>query len=123
MMLRAARSIMLGKLIGVLRTQWFIPAIARRTSCSPRRGFVSPVPLHLLMIYLGPTLLFSATGLLFSLVFKRGVTAAVANLVLALTLWAGSWIGIGLIGWFLEFEDDRTLAGEQRAYGLNPVRC
>ena len=72
---------------------------------------MSPLlPLHLLMIYLGPTLLFSATGLLFSLVFKRGVTAAVANLVAVLTLWAGSWIGIGLIGWFLEFEDDRTLS-------------
>src|SRR4030095_13696422 len=110
--------------IGTLRTQWFIPAIVlAHFVLSAALGYVSPLlPLHLFLIYLGPTLLFSSTGLLFSLLFKRGVIAAVSNLLAALALWAGSRVCIGLIGWFLEFEDDQVLSlASNGAYCLNPV--
>lgn len=120
----SARAIIFGKFVGALRGQWFIPAVVlAHFVLSAALGFVSPIfPLHLLLIYLGPTLLFTATGQLFSLMLRRGVTAAVCNLLLALALWLGIWFVIGALGWFYDFETDKALNFlTQSAFCLNPV--
>jgi ABC-type transport system involved in multi-copper enzyme maturation permease subunit len=120
----SARAIIFGKFVGALRGQWFIPAVVlAHFVLSAAIGFISPIfPLHLLLIYLGPTLLFTATGQLFSLMLRRGVTAAVCNLLLAISLWLGAWFVIGALSWFYYFETDKALNFlTQSAFCLNPV--
>jgi hypothetical protein len=84
-----------------------------------------PLLMHTVMIFLGPVLFFSATGQLFSLVFKRGVTAAVMNLLLALFLWAGLWIIGGLVAWFTDLNfvgnSDWLQKGAAAIFSINPV--
>jgi ABC-type transport system involved in multi-copper enzyme maturation permease subunit len=117
------REIVLGKFTGALRGLWFVPAVLLAHFVAATVAGVVPWPLlmHLVMIFLGPVLFFSATGQLFSLLFKRGVTAAVMNLLLALVLWAGLWILGGLIGWFGHIDTDWLERGATAVFSLNPV--
>jgi ABC-type transport system involved in multi-copper enzyme maturation permease subunit len=118
------RQIVLGKFIGALRAQWFIPAIVlAHVFVAAATGFINPALAPLLLLtYLGPTLLFTATGQLLSLTFRRAVTAAACNLLLGLLLWLGTWIGLLLVAWFAKGGDgdwfDIALGG---CYSLNPV--
>jgi ABC-type transport system involved in multi-copper enzyme maturation permease subunit len=120
----SARDVIFGKMAGALRAQWFLPAIAvLHFVAAAVLGFVHPVfVVFLIMIYAGPTIFFTASGQLFSLMFRKGVTAAACNLGLALLVWAGTWVGLGLAGWFGDFPDSKVYdyAGAL-AYSLNPV--
>ncbi len=113
-----------GKLVGALRTQWFLPAVVLLhflvvAAC----GYITPLaPVLLAVIYLGPTLFFSATGQLFSLFFRRAVTAAACNLGLGLLLWLGTWIGLGLSAWFVDTGEGKLFDYCGAAFfALNPV--
>lgn len=101
----SGRDIILGKALGTLRAQWFLPTIVfTHFVIAVVFGAVSPILLlHLALIWLGPLLFFTATGQLFSLIFRRGVTAAAWNLAIALILYAGLWIVLGLLNWYAEF--------------------
>ncbi len=116
--------IMLGKLAGALRTQWFLPAVVLghfvAAACG---GHINPLtPVHLLLIYLGPVLLFTATGQLLSLMFRRAVVAAACNLLLALGLWLGTWIGLALTAWFVDTGQGKLFDFFGAAFfSINPV--
>lgn len=96
--------IITGKFIGALRAQWFVPCLAgAHMVVATASGQFHPVVLaHLALIWLGPALLLTATGVLFSLVFRRATMAAACNLFLALTLFAFSWLIAALFAWFFD---------------------
>lgn len=101
-----AREILLGKFLGALRKQWFIPAVVLAhfvLAAAMRYERWSFIPKFLLIVS-GPVLLLSATGLLFSLLFRKGVTAAVCNLALGLVLWVGSWLMVLLVLMILDLD-------------------
>jgi ABC-type transport system involved in multi-copper enzyme maturation permease subunit len=119
-----ARDIVLGKFAGALRGMWFLPGVLLGhfvVACT--LGFVPWVFLgHLVLILIGPVLLLSATGQLYSLIFRRGVTASVMNLLTALTLWLGLWIVLGLMRWFGAFDEfDWFPTARDSVFALNPV--
>lgn len=120
----SGRAIIFGKAAGALRAQWFIPAVVLgHFVLAAAGGYVSPLfPLVLFLIYLGPTLFFTASGQLFSLIFRKGVTAAACNLGLGLMLWIGSWVAVGLAGWFSDVADSDWFDYSTYAcYCMNPV--
>ncbi len=120
----SATQIILGKFLGSLKAQWFIPGVVlAHLALSAAIGAVHPVLiLHAAAILAGPVLFFSATGLLLSLVLRRSVTASVVNLLLAIMLWAGSWIAAALIAWFFDLgTEDWYDHVWQACYCANPV--
>jgi ABC-type transport system involved in multi-copper enzyme maturation permease subunit len=123
----SGREIVLGKFAGTVRGLWFVPTlvIAHFTAAAVAGVVPAPFLLHVVMIILGPVLFFSATGQLFSLAFRRGVTAAVMNLLVALFLWLGLWVVGGLAAWFadLSFLEDSGWfkRGATAVFSLNPV--
>jgi hypothetical protein len=117
-------AIVLGKLAGSFRAQWFLPlAVLAHFVLAAALGYVSPyLPLHLCIIYLGPILLFTATGQFYSLVFRKGVTAAACNLFTALMLWGGLWVLLGVLAWSTEAQDSRWFDRAADALvAVNPV--
>lgn len=121
--LRAHR-ILLGKLVGSLRSQWFLPTLVLlHFLFAAVTGHAVPLLIvHLLLIFAGPVLLFTASGQLFSLLFRKSTTAAVCNLLLALALWLGTWIALGMSGWYLDAAPDGLMDDLSTAlYVLNPV--
>jgi ABC-type transport system involved in multi-copper enzyme maturation permease subunit len=116
--------VVLGKLAGSLRVQWFLPTVILLHMLAViATGHLAPRVLALLLVtYLGPVLFFSATGQLFSLMFRRAVTAAVCNLGLGLLLWAGSWIALALAAWFVDTGEGQLFDYAGAAcFALNPV--
>jgi len=119
-----ARAILIGKMAGALRMQWFLPTlILVHFLITALAGYASLVLIaQLLLIFAGPVLFFTATGQLMSLIFRKSTTAAVCNLLLAMLIWMGSWVGVGLAAWFLDLDNHKTLdyAGAV-LYSINPV--
>jgi len=100
-----AREIVAGKFLGGLRRQWFVLAcLAAHFLVAAAAGHVPPITLlHLALLYIAPALMLTGAGLLLSLLLRRSTAAAVANLLLALTLWlvlpvaaAAAFEGFGL---------------------------
>jgi ABC-2 type transport system permease protein len=93
-----------GKLIGCLRAQWFLPAVVlAHFALTAALGYIHPVVvLHLVLIFAGPVLLFSSTGLLLSLILKKSTPASVCNLLLALLFWLVPWLLLALIAFLLQ---------------------
>lgn len=91
--------IVAGKLAGALRAQWFVPAVVlAHTALSVAAGVMRPVILvHLALILIGPTLLFTATGVFFSLIIRRGSAASICNLIFALLVWLAPWLVMALM--------------------------
>jgi ABC-type transport system involved in multi-copper enzyme maturation permease subunit len=87
------RQIIMGKFVGALRRQAFIPAILLvHAGVAIILGAMSPRFLfHIVLIASGPIICFTALGLLLSLLLRRSTPAAVINLGLAFLLWLGSW--------------------------------
>jgi ABC-type transport system involved in multi-copper enzyme maturation permease subunit len=123
----SAREIAWGKLAGALHAQWFLPAvILGHVVLSVAAGVVRPILLlHMLLILAGPTLLFSATGLLLSLVFKKSTPASVGNLFLALLFWLVPWLALALIAFVFERTGGVSQSFLENWYGVlaafNPV--
>ncbi|MFN0131759.1 MAG: ABC transporter permease [Phycisphaerales bacterium] len=120
----SGRAVVLGKYLGALRGQWFLLAVALgHLVVAAGLGWVSWwLALHAAMIYAGPALLLTATGQLFSLMFRKAVTAAIANLGVALLLWMASWVVLALAGWFMDWSDERWYDRASNAiYAMNPV--
>lgn len=120
----SGRAVVLGKYLGLLRAQWFLPSVALgHLSVAALGGWISWwFAVHAALIFLGPALFLTATGQLFSLVFRKAVTAAVANLGVALALWLGVWVALLMGGWFMDWTDSRWFARfGHAAYALNPV--
>jgi ABC-type transport system involved in multi-copper enzyme maturation permease subunit len=118
------REIVLGKFLGSLRSQWFLPSLvllhfvfAFITGAIP--WFLIP---QMVVVLLGPVVFFTATGQYFSLLFRKGITAAVLNLLLALSLWIGTWILLGILGWFTDLIDTHWWDQAARLpFSLNPL--
>ncbi len=85
------RQIVLGKYFGSLRRQWLAPAfILAHCSLLFLLGWLHPVGIFIILLTtLGPVALFTATGLMYSVVLARTTTAAVLNLLTILGLYAG----------------------------------
>jgi ABC-type transport system involved in multi-copper enzyme maturation permease subunit len=132
-----------GKLLGALRSFWFIPTVVLlHFILAAILGSVRPIAvLYLALIYTGPALLFTATGLLLSLRFRKSVTAGALNLALAFSLWGLLWFTplimplvlrvfllvpsrLGLVNADLVvdgFLDDQFMRVIDGIYALNPV--
>ncbi len=90
------RQILRGKLLGALRSIWFIPAVVIAhfliIACV---GYIRPVGvLYITLILLGPAIFLTGTGHLLSLRFKRAVTAGALNLAVAVSLWGVLWLSL-----------------------------
>lgn len=85
------RQIVLGKYFGSLRRQWLAPAFIL-THCVfiCLLGWLHPVGVAIILLTtLGPVALFTATGLMYSVVLARTTAAGVLNLLTILGLYAG----------------------------------
>lgn len=113
-----------GKALGALRKQWFIPLLvmlhaALLVLLADEHWILL---LHLPIVMLGPLVMLAGTGVLFGLTFRKSVTASGANLALALALWLGWPILMGLLFGALEvapFEVANVVA--QATVFSNPV--
>ena len=116
--------IVLGKYAGALKGQWFLPSIVGgHLTVAALAGAVHPlVLLHVAMIFAGPILLFSALGVLLSLVFRRSTAAAVCNIAGGLAIWGGSWLVAGLVVWFFEVKSEDWFEAAMRVcFAINPL--
>lgn len=116
--------VVVGKFLGTLRGQWFVPTVLLgHFALSAVVGAMHPIMLvHVALTFLGPMLFFTALGAVLSLVFKRSTLAAVVNLVVALAIWAGSWIVGALIAWFFALDSvDAVEAYWQVCFAANPI--
>ncbi len=77
------------KMLGSIRRQWFIPLILliHMGVIVAYRETHPIVLLHLSIIFLGPIVMLSGTGVYFALRFRKSITASSVNLALALLLW------------------------------------
>jgi ABC-type transport system involved in multi-copper enzyme maturation permease subunit len=118
-----AREIILGKYLGALRGQWFLPGII--VAHFVISAITGAVPwffvAQFLVIILGPILCFTATGQFFSLALRKGITGAVLNLMLALTLWIGLWLFLILYAWVADTGGESFQPLWQALYAINPI--
>ncbi len=93
-----AREILLGKLVGGLRRQWFTPAVVMaHLALAAALGWIyPPFLLHVALVLIGVAVMLTGTGLLLSLLLRASTTAAVVNIGFALSLWVGLPIVAGL---------------------------
>ena len=114
----------MGKFLGALRSQWFLPAVAMLHFVIAAVFGVVPwfFLLQFALLLIGPLLFLTATGQYLSLAFRKGIVGAVLNLCIGLGLWVGLWILLGLAGWFGDFVDsDRWEQYTKVPWALNPV--
>lgn len=84
-----ASAIVMGKFWGTLRRQWFVPAVLlAHGTISVAAGVLDPAIILVIPILLGPLLLFTSTGCLFGMIFKKGTIASTINFGLALAIFA-----------------------------------
>lgn len=97
----APRDILLGKFLGTLRRQWLLlSVIVADLGLAALGRWIPPVlVLQAVIIFAGPVILLSASGLLMSMLLRRTTLAAIWNLGFALSVWIGSWLAIGLFAW------------------------
>ncbi len=116
--------VVVGKFLGSLRAQWFLPTLAvLHFVIAVLAGAIPPVFVgQYVLILAGPVLLLTATGQYVSLAFRKGIVGAVVNLCIGLGLWIGLWIVLGLVGWFGDVIDtDRWEDFQKVPYALNPA--
>ena len=102
------REIILGKFVGALKTQLILPALLiGHLVLATIFGAIHPIVIpQAMLIILGPIVFLSATGVLFSLLFKRTTVAGVCNMGLALGVWLGSWFALGVLSLFVNTWDN-----------------
>jgi ABC-type transport system involved in multi-copper enzyme maturation permease subunit len=112
--------ILTGKFLGALRRMMLIPMIVLiHVTLAAMFGSLHPLGAAAIMLtILGPTIFLAGTGVLFSLLFRKSVRAAVANLALALCLWCGSWLVIVLIEAFGPYFEVESLIDV--SYAISP---
>lgn len=96
----SAWGILVGKTLGSLKKIVYVPAMVALLLCTVGlwSGLVHPAVLPLiLLVASAPVIFLTCTGVLASLVFKRSVHAAAANIGLALALWVGLPIVVRLL--------------------------
>lgn len=119
--------IILAKFLGAIRRQWFVPAvIAAHCAIAIILGFLHPaVTLHIVLIWSGPIALLSATGVAASLFFRKGVTASVINLMLAISIWGLIWVLAGATIWLMQvagaYDNDVAQSVFEFCYKINPL--
>jgi ABC-type transport system involved in multi-copper enzyme maturation permease subunit len=101
----SAWSIIIGKTLGTVRRQWFVPAVLTAHFAvalawsAVHPDCVSPaLVLWLIMIIVPPVLFMIATGTFMSLVCRKSAGAAAANLGIALGIWA---LFPAMVAWLL----------------------
>jgi ABC-type transport system involved in multi-copper enzyme maturation permease subunit len=120
----SAWRITFGKFVGVLKALWFFPAIALADLVlAAISGVVSPMlALHAILIMLGPAVLLSSVGTTCGLLFRRGMSAAVATLAVALAIWLLCWPALGVLAGAMRLVDHETTDLIARVlYFINPI--
>lgn len=104
------RAIIWGKFLGSLRRFWFVPAVVgAHLVISILAGVFHPMVLPLAALIVVPAvILFDCTGLLLSVLFQKGTSAAVANLFLALLVYLGMPMVMLIIENTFNLWDDST---------------
>jgi ABC-type transport system involved in multi-copper enzyme maturation permease subunit len=108
--------ILLGKALGAMRRLWFwLAAIVAQLCVGVLSGGLRPLVLvHVPLVLIGGAVFLSGTGVLFSLMFKKGVTAAVFNIGLAFAAWLGAPV-LAMLG--AEFFGSRTVSRHSTVLG------
>lgn len=114
--------IILGKLTGTLNGLRLFPVVllAHCLLAIVLGAVYWLLPIHLMLIIIPPTLFFAVTGTLASLVFKRSTAAGVANLVIALVVLLGPWLGLAIAGEILNSRDATMRSLESAVYYSSP---
>jgi ABC-type transport system involved in multi-copper enzyme maturation permease subunit len=114
--------ILLGKAVGAIKRQWLGAAVlATHLVLGVMVGGVRPIlAVHMVLILGGLIVLLTGTGLLFSLLFRKGATAASLNIGLAVLLWIGVPVLGGLIGELFNGGGTSDLIGDL-VLCINPV--
>ncbi|MBX3358313.1 MAG: ABC transporter permease subunit [Phycisphaeraceae bacterium] len=118
------REIILGKLLGSIRRQWFLFAVlVAHFSISVLAGAVHPVTVfQVLLIALCASVFLNGTGLLLSLLFRRSTIAAVLNISLALLLWIGLPVGVSILNELFSYRGGNELDWIMQCFiTINPV--
>lgn len=116
--------IVLGKLAGAVRKQWFGPLILLTTLlvAGVATGSIQFVSVaHLALIQAGTIAMLAGTGTLLSMVCRRTTPAAIMNLGIALGLWLALPLGVAMAGSLLSsrYGDDGWV--QNVVNSLNPV--
>lgn len=120
----SAQEIVMGKLLGALRRQWFSPTLLiflllTVGVCTNTISFIA-LPILALVIF-PPFFFLNATGVLLSILLPKSAQAAVLNIFVALFLWLGLPIIVQLTHEMIsEFTDLFTNLGEFLFYS-NPI--
>ncbi|MEZ6241576.1 MAG: ABC transporter permease subunit [Phycisphaerales bacterium] len=119
-----ASEIVWGKALGAVRKQWFLPLLlmlhAGLLVVFGAEHWLLLVQLPIIM--LGPIVMLAGTGVYFGLRFRKTVTASGVNLALALALWLGWPILMGLLFGALEVASyDVANAVASVTLFLNPI--
>lgn len=115
------REILTAKALGTLRRLWILPtAILCTQGVGVLAGTTHPLLLVITAcVLLGTAVLLATSGVFFSLVAKRTSGAGSLNFLFAFSLWAGSLILCGLVGWIVQPRGDPWFLG--LCLVLNPV--
>lgn len=115
------RRVLWGKLAGSLRKLWIMPLAVLIATGVAGVGTSAIHPVYLLfapMAMLPPMVLISATGLLYSVLLKRPMTALSLNVMTAGAMWVGGFVAIGMLSWLAKL-DAEDLSGP--FFMMNPV--
>jgi ABC-type transport system involved in multi-copper enzyme maturation permease subunit len=115
--------IVLGKFAGGLRRTWFAFAVlAFHCALCLVIGAIHPLTVaHLFLIALGAATFLCGTGLLLSMLLRRGAAAAVVNMALGLALWFVLPIAVVLAGEMFDYRPGDTRWALDAAFTINPV--
>lgn len=115
--------IVLGKFAGGLRRTWFAFAVlAFHCVLCLVIGAIHPLTVaHLFLITLGAATFLCGTGLLLSMLCRRGAAAAVVNIALGLALWFVVPIAVVLAGEMFGYGQGDTRWALDAAFTINPV--
>lgn len=119
----SSRSILYAKLLGAVRQVWFIPMIllAHLVLVGIPFGQISPIILvHLVPIVITTIVFLCSTGLFFSLVMRKSATASSANIGLAVLLWLGLPMALGIARGLLDTAQDLIESLISAAIAINP---
>lgn len=120
----SAQEIVIGKLVGALRRQWFAPVLLLflLLTVGVCTATISPIAVPMVALLVVPPLLFlNATGVLVSILLPKSSQAAVINIFVGLFLWIGLPIIVDLTNELIsEYTSLLSDAGELLLW-FNPV--
>lgn len=120
----SAGEIVVGKFLGALRRQWYIPAfLFGHLLLSVAIGVLHPIILfHMALVVTGSVVFLLGTGIFLGLVIRRATTASVANICVGLALWAGvPFVAIVLHDFFAPANSEAWNAAARLIFDMHPL--